>query len=145
MPLWIIYHPSNILEDDETRAKFAKDITGIYTGIGLPAFYVVVNFIKLDVRDTYVGAKTCVDTPFVRISIEHIAVTLEDSDDVYRKTSAHINDVIKKNVQPLGAEWEFHVNETERRLWMVKGLVAPPFGSEAEKQWAKQNAATPWE
>ena len=145
MPLWLIYHPTGTFEDEATKQALSRDITAMYADRGLPAFYVVVNFIKLDIRDTYVGAKTCIDTPFVRISIEHIAVTLEDSDDVYRKTSSHINEVIKKNVQPLGAEWEFHVDETERRLWMVKGLVAPPFGSEAEKQWAKQNAATPWE
>lgn len=44
----------------------------------------------------------------------------------------------------MGYDWEYHIDETERRLWKVKGLYAPPFGSEEENMWAKENKAVPW-
>ena len=41
-----------------------------------------------------------------------------------------------------GLHWEFHVDETSEDLWMINGLVPPPGRSEAEKAWARANAAT---
>ncbi|CCF33378.1 hypothetical protein CH063_05583 [Colletotrichum higginsianum] len=46
MPLWIIYHPEGTFEDDASKEAFSADITKFYTTIGLPAFYVVANFIS---------------------------------------------------------------------------------------------------
>jgi hypothetical protein len=37
--------------------------------------------------------------------------------------------------------WEFHVDETSEELWMINGIVPPRAASEAEKAWAKGNAA----
>lgn len=47
MPLWLIYHPTGTFEDNATKQALSRDITAMYTDRGLPAFYVVVNFIKL--------------------------------------------------------------------------------------------------
>ncbi|KAF4556536.1 Hypothetical protein D9617_1g084140 [Elsinoe fawcettii] len=142
MPLWTVYHSPNALVEDEARAAFTKDVTAMYTGIGLPAFYVVVVFIETAHRSLWVGAEKRTDaTPFVRAVIEHIAVRLDDDDKVYKRTSLGINQVFEKNIRPTGADWEFHVDETERRLWMVNGIFPPGFGSEEEKAWVKANKA----
>lgn len=46
MPLWRVFHPEGTFEAVEERQAFAKDITDVYVTGGLPAFYVVVIFIK---------------------------------------------------------------------------------------------------
>lgn len=91
MPLWLIFHPAGTFEDAASKQALAKDITRIYTGIGLPAFYVVTNFIKLSVADVWVGGEQRSDNPFIRIVIDHIAVRMEKSNAVYDRTTARID------------------------------------------------------
>jgi hypothetical protein len=146
MPLWLIFHPSTTFQDDASKAAFSKSITSIYTSIGLPAFYVVVNFISMPSNSTWVGGELPAPSkPFIRIVIEHIAVNLPDDDERRKQTADRLNAAMKPHIEDKGYDWEFHVDETDRRLWRVNGLVAPPFGSEAEKMWVKENRAVAWE
>ncbi|RAR10490.1 UPF0187-like protein [Stemphylium lycopersici] len=119
MPLWIIYHPDGTFEDDASREALAAEITTIYTGIGLPAFYVITNFVKMPGNTMLVGGKKVTGKPFIRIVVEHIAVRLPNEDETYRKTSNAIDAVLKPHIADKGYDWEFHVDETERRLWKV--------------------------
>lgn len=143
MPLWIIYHPDGTFEDDASREALAAEITTIYTGIGLPAFYVITNFVKMPGNTMLVGGKKVTGKPFIRIVVEHIAVRLPNEDETYRKTSNAIDAVLKPHIADKGYDWEFHVDETERRLWKVNGMFPPPFGSEDEKTWARENKPLP--
>ncbi|KAF2020252.1 hypothetical protein BU24DRAFT_459848 [Aaosphaeria arxii CBS 175.79] len=146
MPLWNVYHPESIFEDDASKAAFSADVVSYYTAVGLPAFYVVINFIKMSGNTTWVGGKPPnKEEPFVRFTMDHIAVHMPDIDKVYRAESDKLDNIIRKHLEKKGHTWEFHVNETERRLWKIHGLFPPPFGSEAEKVWVEQNKATPWE
>ena len=145
MPLWLIFHPAGTFEDAASKQALAKDITRIYTGTGLPAFYVVTNFIKLSVADVWVGGEQRSDNPFIRIVIDHIAVRMEKSNAVYDRTTARIDQALKPHIADKGYDWEFHVDETERRLWKVNGLIPPPFGSEQEGCWARKNRAVPYD
>ena len=43
MPLWKIHHPAGAYSDAD-KSEFAEAITGIYTQIPIPAFYVVTIF-----------------------------------------------------------------------------------------------------
>lgn len=70
MPLHRWFVPPT-LYSREDKAAIAAAITSIYTGLGLPAFYVLVLFVPVDKDDFYVGGKP--DDKFVRIGIEHIA------------------------------------------------------------------------
>ncbi|KPA36429.1 hypothetical protein FLAG1_10810 [Fusarium langsethiae] len=88
MPLWLIFHPPGTFEDTASKRALAEDITKIYTGIGLPPFYVVANFIKLPVADVWVGGEQRSNKPFVRIAIEHIAFHVEKDNAVYDHTWA---------------------------------------------------------
>lgn len=67
MPLWLVFHPTGTFEDTASKQALTKDITKIYTGIGLPAFYVVVNFMKVPPGDVWVGAERKMENPFIRI------------------------------------------------------------------------------
>ncbi|OAL53557.1 hypothetical protein IQ07DRAFT_502296 [Pyrenochaeta sp. DS3sAY3a] len=147
MPLWLIFHPDGTFEDDASKEAFSKDITNFYNQrVGLPKFYAVVNFIKMPGNTMWVGGeKINKNKPFIRIVIEHIAVTLPNQDEDYKRTANAIDAILKPHVADKGYSWEFHIDETERRLWKVQGLFAPPFGSEEEKIWVKENRAVPWE
>jgi hypothetical protein len=78
MPLWNIYHPEGTFEDNASKESLSKDITAIYHDgpAALPKFYVIVNFIKLPQNSTYIGGIPNTGTPFIRLKIDHIAVTL---------------------------------------------------------------------
>lgn len=144
MPLWLIFYPEGHFQDTAARKALTQDITKIYTDIGLPPFYVVVNFIKVGPQDMWIGGEQKTDKPFIRFVIEHIAVNLPDDDIAMDKTARRIDQALKPHVADKGYDWEFHVDETDRRLWKVNGLVPPKFGSEQEKVWVKENRAVPY-
>ena len=56
MPLWNIWHPAGAYSDED-KAAFCTEITAFYTGVGLPAFYVVVLFHELPAGACYVGGE----------------------------------------------------------------------------------------
>ncbi|KAH8655771.1 putative oxalocrotonate tautomerase [Xylariales sp. PMI_506] len=147
MPLWLIYHTDDTFVDEESKGALARDITKFYTDLGLPAFYVVANFIKLGSRDVWVGGETRAgQQPFVRITIDHIAIHVPKEDDArYHRATAAIDALLKPHVADKGYAWEFHVDETERRLWKVNGFIPPAWKSAGEQLWAKENRAVPYE
>jgi hypothetical protein len=145
MPLWQIYHPAGTFSDSASKEAFAKDITKMYTAIGLPAFYVVANFIPVPKGEIFVGGKYPTERPFIRMAITHIAVHAPNNDAAYRRTASRIDDVLKPHIADKGYDWEYHVEETERRLWKVNGMNPPPFQSEHEKIWAEENRAVPYD
>lgn len=148
MPLWTIFHPDGTFCDELSKSAFSKDITKIYTQqLGLPAFYVVVQFFKMPAEDVWVGGTndTC-DKPFIRVVIEHTAVNVpvEAEDAVYRTTCQWVDDALKPHVADKGYNSEYHISGNDRRLWKINGLIPPPWKSEEEKQWAIGNRALPW-
>lgn len=146
MPLWLIFHPDGTFEDDASKEALAADITKIYTSIGLPAFYVVANFIKMPGNTMLMGGKKISkDRPFIRVAIEHIAVTLPNEDEVYRKTANAVDAALKPHVADKGYDCEFHIDETERRLWKINSMFPPEFKSEGERIWREENRAVPLE
>lgn len=145
MPLWLIHHPTGTFEDEASKESLAKDITSAYVGWGLPAFYVIVNFIKLAGTDMYIGGRPNTGNPFIRLQIDHIAVRLDNDDAAYNRVTASIDRILKPHIEDKGYDWEYHIDETERRLWKIQGLAPPPFKSEEEKVWIEQNKPSPWE
>ncbi|KAL1797003.1 hypothetical protein ACET3X_005543 [Alternaria dauci] len=139
MPLWIIYHPEGTFEDATSRQALAAESVKQYTDLGLPAFYVVTQFIKMPKDTMFSGGKAVSD--LVRVVVEHIAVRLPNEDEVYKKVANTIDAVLKKHIGDKGFHYEFHVDETEKRLWKVDGMFAPEFGSDEEKIWFKENRA----
>ncbi len=63
----------------------------------------------------------------------------------HRGMTTRIVAALKPHVADRGYDFEFHVDETERNLWMVNGLTPPPFKSEAEKLWFRENRPVEWE
>ncbi len=147
MPHWLVFHPPEVFATLESKQALAEDITPIYTSVGLPAFYVVVNFIAVPKSNTFVGGKpkTESEKPFVRITVDHIAVHLEGDAERHKSVTERIEAALKPHIADKGYDWEFHVDETPRGLWRVNGLVPPPWKSEAEKKWKEANAAIEWQ
>ncbi|KAF2225187.1 putative oxalocrotonate tautomerase [Elsinoe ampelina] len=149
MPLWLVYHPPGTFEDEASKEAFSADVVRkiYHCAVGLPKFYVVVNFIKVPRDCTYVGGKKIADDapPFIRIVIDHIANKIDNVEEQYRDVCYAISAIAKPHIIDKGWNWEFHVDETERRMWMVNGYFPPPFGSEQEKLWERENKTVPYE
>ncbi|KAF2085982.1 hypothetical protein K490DRAFT_45467 [Saccharata proteae CBS 121410] len=148
MPLWRVFHPSNTtFQTPSSKADLSAAITSLYTSFGLPAFYVIVLFIPIDPQDMFVGGVNQSDgerRPFVRIVFENIARNVPEGqarlnflDKVDKALYPHI---LAKNY-----DLEYHGVETERSLWKINGMVAPPTGSEGEKMWIREGRAVEWE
>jgi hypothetical protein len=129
MPLWSIFHPAGTFTDNNTKRVFSEDITKLYTEkINLPAFYVVVHFIKMSEGDVWVGGDVHKDKPFIRVVIEHTAVNMppDCEDAAYKETCRWVDDAMKPHIADKGYEWEYHISENDRRLWKINGLIPPP-------------------
>jgi hypothetical protein len=147
MPLWMIFHPDGTFPDNSTKCAFSEDITKIYTKeLGLPAFYVVVQFVKLSEGDVWIGGAIKKDKPFIRVVIEHTAVNLppEAEEAAYKKTCEWVDIAMKPHISDKGYEWEYHISENDRRLWKINGLIPPFWKSEVEQEWVKANKPLPW-
>ena len=125
MPLWQIYHPPSTFTTPSSKQLLSADITSIYTRVGLPAFYVVVQFISTPATDTFVGGQNP-SRPFIRIVVDHIAVHLGEDSTRMQKVVELVDVALKPHVSDMGYDWEFHIDETPRGLWMINGLVPPP-------------------
>ncbi|KAJ5813777.1 uncharacterized protein N7503_000527 [Penicillium pulvis] len=147
MPLWQIYHPHGTFEDHASKQAFADDITKMYVTLGLPAFYVVTQFHKMEHNDVFVGGKMRIatDTPFVRVVINHVALHVPDADAAYLRTTSRLDEIVKPHLLDKGYDFEYHVGETERRLWKINSLIPPPFKSPEEQVWVEENKASPYE
>jgi phenylpyruvate tautomerase PptA (4-oxalocrotonate tautomerase family) len=130
MPLWSIYHPPSTFTTPESKQRLAADITSIYTGTdgaGLPAFYVVVNFISLPATDIFVGGQNpSADKPFIRFVADHIAVHLENNEERMQRLMGLVDAALRPHVKEKGYDWELHIDETPRGLWVINGIAPPP-------------------
>ena len=141
MPLWTIYHTPDLFTDDD-KHQLAARVADHYENVGLPRFYVVTLFRETRSEDFYVGGEPA--SAAVRITIDHIARRNPDQES-RRRSARWIKGMLHDQLgQHQGLHWEFHVDETSEDLWMINGIVPPPGGSDAEKNWAKQNSASPY-
>jgi hypothetical protein len=116
MPIWLVFTlpPSpGTFEYDAAKRALSKDITKIYIRIGLPAFYVVVNFVKLSPRDVWVRGEPKTGNPFIRTLFDHIAVRLQDKNLAHKRTADAIEKALMPHISNKGYDWEFHVDETD--------------------------------
>jgi phenylpyruvate tautomerase PptA (4-oxalocrotonate tautomerase family) len=138
MPLWTIHHTPGIFTDED-KHRLAASVADHYEQAGLPRFYVITLFRETPAGDFYIGGEPA--QAGVRIAIDHIARHAADPHS--RQRIAHwINAMVAPHLagHP-GLHWEFHVDDTSEDQWMINGLLPPPASSEAEKSWAKDNAA----
>ncbi|WP_214318212.1 tautomerase family protein [Nonomuraea sediminis] len=140
MPLWHIYHPVGAYSDQD-KQDFARDITKIYTNIGLPDFYVVALFHEISESSFFIGGEPTGNT--VRVVVEHIARHTQDP-HLRRRMTEKLNAVMLPYTRDRGLHWEFHIDETPQDLWMIAGLWPPASGSETEQTWARENEPTPY-
>lgn len=140
MPLWRINHPAG-LYTDEDRKEFSEAITGVYSAIPIPKFYVVAMFTELAPGETYVGGER--HDNFVRIQVEHMARTLE-TPVLRRWWVSLVERLIAPYVGERGLDWEVTINEVPADLWTIQGEEPPPFESVAEKRWVRENKPSPY-
>ncbi|MFJ4657130.1 tautomerase family protein [Nocardia sp. NPDC088792] len=140
MPLWHIYHPADTYTAQD-KQDLAGAITAYYARVGLPEFYAVVLFHELPGDSFYVGGKPVTDA--VRITVDHLARTLEDP-VMRKKMTEQLDALVKPYTHDRGLHLEFNVTEVPRDTWMIAGLFPPPIGGEVEKAWAVANQPLPY-
>lgn len=124
MPLWLIYHPEGIFPTPASKQPLVDAITAFYTSAGLPAFYVVVNFVPLSPGNIFVGGKIPpASRPFVRFVVDHLAIH-QPSKNRMTFMADRMAEMLRPHVE--GCDWEFHVDETPREMWRINGIVPPP-------------------
>ncbi|KAF2256211.1 hypothetical protein BU26DRAFT_472266 [Trematosphaeria pertusa] len=158
MPLWLIYHPTNTFTTPTEKSALATSITTVYTAVNLPAFYVNVLFIPLSPHSIYIGgtprpsAPSTTNSepgpdsskPFIRITVQNIARKIPN-DAIRDRFLGSVDAALKPFIEDKGYDWEYSLEETNRDLWKVQGLVPPMPGSEAEGEWVRGNRAVPFE
>lgn len=152
MPHWVIYHTPDTFTDPADRRAFVSSITSAYVAAGLPAFFVVVNFLPQAAADFWVGgvpvaadanspSGSSSPRPYVRITIAHIAIHAEDAGASHARIAGWLDRIIDPHCAGRGWGYEYHAVETPRALWKIDGLIPPPHGSEEEKRWAEEGRA----
>ncbi|MFJ9690899.1 tautomerase family protein [Kitasatospora sp. NPDC101183] len=140
MPLWHVYHPVGAYDAQQKR-EFAADVTGLYTGFGLPAFYVVTLFHEVPEESFLVGGVPTGGA--VRVVVEHIARHATDA-AARKLTGEALDRLLAPHTRERGLYCEFHIDETPQDLWMIDGHWPPPPRSEAEQLWARENRPIPY-
>ena len=140
MPLWQVFHPKDAYTAEDKQALAAR-ITGLFTKVPMPAFYVVVIYHELDATSCYVGAKPRKD--FVRFKVDQMANTIPNQ--LQREWwMRRVEDAIAPYVRERGFESEVQIDEPGRDLWTMNGVAPPPFQSIAEKAWIKEDKVLPY-
>lgn len=142
MPLWQIYTPVDAYTTEDKKALSAALMSIYVDYAGLPEFYVNVLFHEVAVGNFFIGGRP--RDNFVRLVADHIARQLPTAKE-QREAMQLIEQKIAPFVKERGYDWEIHVDETPINFWTVHGLMPPPAESEAEKMWARENQATPYE
>lgn len=142
MPMWIVHAPEGAYSAEDKK-NMTDAITQIYVDfVQVPRFYVVVRFDEYPVDSLWVGGEPVND--FVRFVVDHIARQMEDP--TFRELCMTVvTDRLAPFTSDRGLRHEVHIDETPIDLWRVDGLKPPPPFSEAEKQWARDNAPSPYE
>jgi hypothetical protein len=143
MPLWRIYHATGTLSPPD-QAQLARLITDLYSNAPatLPAFYVDVIYIEVPANKFFVAGHPRND--FVRFSIEHPAVHLNNEPTHMTRFHEAIDNVLVHFLKERGLEWEYSVVNGIREEWKFNGLTPPPFLSDAERLWAKEGRPVPY-
>jgi hypothetical protein len=147
MPLWQFFHPPGAFSTAEEKQAVVDDVTRLYTAWDLPAFYVVVQFLPLDVADGranfFVGGKAA--TNFVRVIVHHLAFQSQGSVAAHTQIANGVDKVLKPHVEDKGFDWEYHVSESPPTMWKINGSVPPVTGNAALATWARENKPSAYE
>ena len=148
MPLWQFYHPPAAFATAEEKQSLVDDVTRLYTGWGLPAFYVVVQFLPVAADDSspssssssspppstsssptvFVGGSRTRAARFVRVVIHHLAFQSQGSIAAHQRITRSIDAVLQPHVADRGWDWEYHVSESPPTMWKINGYVPPVLG-----------------
>jgi phenylpyruvate tautomerase PptA (4-oxalocrotonate tautomerase family) len=139
MPLWNIYHPVGAYSAQD-RQEMARRITDIYI---IPRFYVGVLFHEQPKDSFFMGGEA--RDNFVRIRLDHFARHISTDVEWTAAWLKKADAALAPFIQQRGYDYELHVGETPRELWLIQGMRPPRPDTEAEKRWKSENRPTPFD
>ncbi|EOD52782.1 hypothetical protein UCRNP2_402 [Neofusicoccum parvum UCRNP2] len=150
MPKWTIHHPDNVFTDLNERQALAQALTKMYTDVGLPPFYVAVIFIPHKSGAMYRGdlrlsQPDLEKPPYIYLSFTHVAKHFEPGESKEKtKFMEKVTEILKPFIADKGWDWEMDGEERDLSFLLIQGLKIPPYGSEVQKLWARENRPTPY-
>jgi len=135
MPLWVIAHTPTTFSNEEKK-ELAQAITTLYTKVGIPAFYVNVQFFEMASTNMYIGGET--PEKFAGIAIHHIARAF-DNDVSKTKFLDKVDSILTPRLKPKNMNWEYFIQQAPGDTWRMNGIVPPQAGSELEREWLRRN------
>jgi len=139
MPLWNIYHPVGAYTAED-KQEIAKRITDGYL---IPRFYVGILFHEVPKDSFFMGGEP--RDNFIRLRLDHFARHISVDSSWTESWLRRMHDAIQPFVEGRGYNYELHVGETPRELWMIDGIRPPRPNSEAENKWKLENRASPFD
>ncbi|KAJ7646005.1 putative oxalocrotonate tautomerase [Mycena polygramma] len=137
MPLHRFFVPKGLYTPAD-KAALSLAITTIYTGVSLPAFYVVVLFIELEPGNIFVGGNAT--DRMVRIGIEHLARHFVNETHKHRFMNMY-ETAIAPFTKARRMDWEVQVSDCDRSVWNINGMAPPEANTEGEEIWRRENRA----
>ncbi|KAJ4314809.1 hypothetical protein N0V84_008695 [Fusarium piperis] len=107
------WEPSAIMA---LMGKSAK-LKGIATGSKLD--YQPVNFIPMP-TGTFLKGGSVPEKPFARISIDHIAIHMDNTPETHHKCTESIEKALKPHMADKGYDYGYHMDKTKKNLWRVR-------------------------
>jgi phenylpyruvate tautomerase PptA (4-oxalocrotonate tautomerase family) len=135
MPLWNIYHPVGAYTAQDKR-EFAARITDIVY-ITIPKFYVGILFHEVPKESFFMGGEA--RDNFIRIRLDQFARHVSLDKTWTEAILGRMNEALEPFVQKRGYNFELHVGETPRELWLIDGIRPPGPDTAAEKKWKLEN------
>lgn len=140
MPRWTIHSVAGALSPSE-KDQIAKQVTDLYTSLGLPAFFINVFFHEHSVGNFYCGGKAQHNSIFFHI--DHAARNFE-TEEVRSAFIAKVNSIMQPILGEKKKKWEYNIYEHPRDNWRINGMVPPIDHPEILKKWVEKDEAVPW-
>ncbi|KAK7914546.1 hypothetical protein PG985_012249 [Apiospora marii] len=157
MPLWEIFHSMDAFTGPLDTTWLAGNITKLYAAQALPAFYVNVLFFPMQAGSYFVSGapanrlpgygegQVARDKPYVRISIQHIAIHCNEDQDKVNAMLERIDNVLRAHIEEKSYDWEYNVLEPDRAKWEINGIKPPQHPSDEEQKWFRDGKPSHWQ
>lgn len=140
MPRWTLYTIEGALSPDE-KQSIATQVTNLYSGFGLPAFFVNVFFNEFPPGGYFCGGKA--DHQAIFFHIDHAARPFE-SEEERLGFIEKIDAIVRPIFEPKLFKWEFNVYIHPGDNWRINGMIPPIQKPDVLQQWVEKNQAIPY-
>lgn len=141
MPRWTIHSSVGSISAAE-KDSIAKQVTTLYTDLGLPAFFINVFFHEHEIGNYYCGGES--EHSSVFFHIDHAARNFE-SEHIRSAFISRVKSIVEPILGTKKRKWEFNIYEHPRDNWRINGMIPPIDHPDLLKEWVEKDDAVWWD